>query len=279
LLKKGGAVSVDSTKTRRILAVHGVRTDRDDNIKCHEVLRTLIIDRLNNMPAKFEIEMYKYENINDAAQDKLTKVLDVFLAKLIDKVPFGKLLGSLIDQGIDLVGDVLIKLKEGTTAMVIRDGLIERIEQIYKEGNPLYIVSHSLGSIYAFDAVNELMKKRQYFDRESRRTWPVQALVTMGSPIGLAMFKRNSVKNMGVGRHYFRWINYWARTDPVVSGSFYGKPYDGYHIAERFSTSKEKCGWFIQDRVLDLGKTWLMAHAGYWQDPGIGDDLVTLILS
>jgi hypothetical protein len=272
-------MSVDPLKPRKILAVHGVRTDRDDNIKCHEVLRELIIDRLNNMPVNFEIEMYKYENINDAAQGKLTKVLDVFLTKLIDKVPFGKLLGSLIDQGIDLVGDVLIKLKEGTTAKVIRDGLIERVEEIYEEGNPLYIVAHSLGSIYAFDAVNELMKNRQYFDRESRRTWPVQALVTMGSPIGLAMFKRNTVKNMGVGRHYFRWINYWARTDPVVSGSFYGKPYDGYHIAERFSTSAEKCGWFIQDRVIDLGKTWLMAHAGYWQDPGIGDDLVTLILS
>ena len=272
-------MGVDPTKPRKILAVHGVRTDRDDTIKCHEVLRELIIDRLDNMPVNFEIEMYKYENLNDAAQDRLTKVLDFFLNKLIDKVPFGRLLGSLIDQGLDLVGDVLIKLREGTTALMIRDGLVERVEQIYAEGNPLYIVAHSLGSIYAFDAVNQLIKNTQYYDRNSRRTWPVQALVTMGSPIGLSMFKRRRVRKLGEGRHYFRWINYWARTDPVVSGSFYGKPYAGYQIAERFSTNAEECGWFIQDRVLDLGKTWLMAHAGYWQDPGIGDDLVTVITS
>lgn len=272
-------MSVKSTKPRKILCVHGVQTGRDDDINRHEVLKELIIDRLNNRPLAFEIEMYKYENINDEAQKKLKKVLDVFLKKLTDKVPFGKLLGSIVYQGVDLVGDVLIKLKEGNTARIILNDLIRKIEQIYQEGNPLYIVAHSLGSIYAFDAVNQMIKDSQYFDPNSRRTWPVQALVTMGSPIGLSMFKRKTVKKLGEGRHNFRWINYWARTDPVVSGSFYGKPYEGYQIAERFATNTKECGWFIQDRVLDIGKTWLMAHAGYWQDAGIGDDLVTLISS
>jgi hypothetical protein len=209
----------------------------------------------------------------------MKKVLDVFLLKLTDKIPFGQLLGSLLYQGVDLVADVIIKLKEDSTAKTIGDGLVEKIEQIYQEGYPLYIVAHSLGSIYAFDAVNQLIKNPHYFDRNSRRTWPVQALVTMGSPIGLSMFKRKKVTNIGDGRHFLRWINYWTRTDPVVSGTFYGKPNEGYQIAERFATNTPKCGWFIQDRVLDLGKTWLMAHAGYWEDPGIGDDIVSLISS
>jgi len=272
-------MGVDPLKPRKILCVHGVQTGRDADIDRHDVLRELIIDRLNGRPLVFETEMYKYENLNDQAQAKLKKVLDVFLRKLVDKVPFGKLIGSLIYQGTDLVADVIIKLKEDTTAKMICNRLIDKIEEIYKEGNPLYIVAHSLGSIYAFDAVNQLIKDSQYFDRNSRRTWPVQALVTMGSPIGLSIFKRKTVTNIGDGRHFLRWINYWTRTDPVVSGSFYGKPYAGYQIAERFTTKTSKCGWFIQDRVLDLGKTWLLAHAGYWEDPGIGDDLVTLISS
>ena len=36
-------------------------------------------------------------------------------------------------------------------------------------------------------------------------------------------------------------------------------------------------GWFIQDRVVDVGRAWLAAHVGYWRHPAIGDDLATLI--
>jgi hypothetical protein len=272
-------MSVDPLKPRKILVVHGVQTGRDEDIKSHEIIKELILDRLNGIPLAFDTEMYRYENINDVALGKLKKVLDGFMNKLIAKMPLGGLVGSVLDKGIDVVGDVLIELKDGTACQQIRQGLIDRIEQIYEEGNALYIVAHSLGSIYAFDAVNQLMMNEGYFDRNSRRAWPVQALVTMGSPIGLSMFKRNSIKNLGIGRHYFRWINFWARTDPVVSGSFYGKPYEGYQIAERFIANNPESGWFIQDRVLDIGKTWLMAHTGYWRNAGIGDDLVTLITS
>ncbi|MCK4422017.1 hypothetical protein KAW48_09485 [candidate division WOR-3 bacterium] len=270
-------MGVEPQKPRKILVVHGVQTGRDEDINSHETIRELIINRLNGIPIRFETDIYKYENINDKAQKKLKKILDFFLKRLTDKVPFGKLLGSVVDSGVDLVGDVVIKLKEDSTAMTIRNGLIKKIEKIYNEGNPLYIVAHSLGSIYAFDAVNQLIKDNRYFDRTSRRTWPVQGLITLGSPIGLSMFKRNTVKNLGVGTKYFRWINYWARTDPVVSGNFYGKPHEGYQIAEKFTTDSEKSGWLIQDRVVETGKAWLMAHVGYWDNAAIGDDLVTLI--
>jgi hypothetical protein len=54
-------MSVDSSKPRKILCVHGVQTGRDADIDRHEVLRELINDRLNRRPLKFETEMYKYE--------------------------------------------------------------------------------------------------------------------------------------------------------------------------------------------------------------------------
>lgn len=272
-------MGVDPKKPRKILVVHGVQSGQDKDINLHKDIEELVFSRLVGLPLKFETDIYKYENINDKAQNKLKKILDMFFEKLTDKIPFGKLLGTVIENGVDVVGDVVIKLEEGGTAATIRDGLIEKIENIYDEGNPLYVVAHSLGSIYAFDAVNRLVKDDRYFDRDDRKTWPVQALVTLGSPIGLSMFKRNKVAPFGIGRHYFRWVNYWARTDPVVSGNFYGKPLEGYQIAEKFNIYTEKSGWFIQDRILDIGKTWLMAHTGYWDSGSIGDDLVTLITS
>ncbi len=272
-------MSVDPSKSRKILVVHGVQTGRDKDINAQELIKKLIINRLNGIPVDFDTEMYRYENINDKAQEKLRKTFDLFLSNLTKEISFAKLLGIAVDKGIDLVGDVVIKCRDGSTAKVICDGLIKKIEDIYEEGNPLYIVSHSLGSIYAFDAVNQLIKDERYFNRDSRRTWPVQALVTMGSPIGLSMFDRNVVEELGAGRKYFRWMNYWARTDPVVSGNFYGKPIEKYQIAEKFTTNSETSGWLIQDRVIDTGEAWLMAHIAYWNNADIGDDLITLITS
>ncbi|MFA5032222.1 MAG: hypothetical protein WC614_04300 [bacterium] len=274
-------MSVDPKKPRKILVVHGVQAGKDNDINSHDGIKKLILSRLTpeQLPmVKFETEMYRYENINDNAQRSLKKVLGIFLVDLLGKIPIGSLAGKLVENGVDVVGDVIINIQEGSTATIIRDGLINRIEKIYEEGNPLYIVAHSLGTIYAFDAVNKLIANKKYFDRNSRTTWPVQALVTLGSPIGLSMFNRNTVKKFQPGSRYFRWVNYWARTDPVVSGNFYGKPVEKYQIAEKFSTNPNS-GWVIQDRVIDSKKAWLWAHISYWNDSGIGDDLVSLITS
>jgi hypothetical protein len=273
-------MAVDSKKPRKILVVHGVQAGTDEDIDSDKKIKELVISRLAGTPVQFDTDIYKYENINDAAQEKLKKVLNYFSQALTSQTILGGLLGKLVESGVDLIGDVVISLKDGDTAKIIIKGLIEKIEKIYEEGNPLYLVAHSLGSIYSFDAINQLIKNDNgYFDRNNRKTWPVQALVTMGSPIGLAMFNRNHVEEFGHGQKFFRWINYWARTDPVVTGSFYGKPQEGYQIAEKFTVNAETSGWFIQDRVVDIGKAWLMAHISYWDHPGIGDDLATLITS
>ncbi|MBT3877775.1 MAG: hypothetical protein HOI47_29175 [Candidatus Scalindua sp.] len=271
-------MTVDPQKPRKILVIHGVQTGTDEDIDSDQKIKELVINRLAGTHIQFDTDIYKYEGISDDALERQKKVFGFLTKALTCQTPFSGLLGILVESGVDLIGDVVISLREGDTASIIGDGLIRKILEIYDEGNPLYIVAHSLGTIYAFDAVNKLIKAENgYFDREHRKTWPVQAMVTMGSPIGLSMFGRNAVVEFGVGRKYFRWINYWARTDPVVSGSFYGKPQEGYQIAEKFTTSTEASGWFIQDRVVDTGKAWLMAHMSYWDHPGIGDDLATLI--
>lgn len=262
---------VDSTKPRRILVVHGVQAGSDEGQNQHEDIKKLIEIRLNGAPLDFETTLYRYENINDKAQRLLRTVLKLFVKNIIAE--------QAIDLTIDVVGDVVIALHDGSTAYTIRQGLVNRIVEIYDEGNPLYLVAHSLGTIYAFDAVNQLIGTEGYFDRDDRKTWPVQGLVTLGSPLGLRMFRRNKIKPLGEGTKskFLRWTNYWDRTDPVVTGSFYGKPNAGYTIVERFATDSAECGWIIQDKVVDVGKAWLESHVGYWSHPGLGDDLVNLL--
>lgn len=267
-------MSVDPAKERKILIVHGVQLGSDKDQKQDQVITELVNNRLGNLPLDFKSELYTYENINDAAHKKFKR-----LSKLISKTPIGKIVA---DKAIDLIGDVVTSLLDKSTAAKIRGGLRKEILKHYNNGNPCYVVAHSLGSIYAFDVINELMRENNYFDRGSRKTWPVQGMMTIGSPIGLPMFKstgRKKVTNLGPGNKWFRWVNFWDRTDPVVSGNIFGKKIQGYEIAEKYQTDSKEQGWVIRDKSIDTGKVWLMSHVSYWDNPIVGDSLVDMITS
>lgn len=264
-------MSVNPKKPRKVLVVHGVQTGSDAGLNQHKQIRELINNRLGSVPLKFQTEMYRYENINDRAQRRYKQ-----LVSLLVKTPVGKVVAA---TAFDLIADVVTSVLDTSTAAKIRAGLRAQILDIYQRGNPCYLVAHSLGTIYAFDVVNELMREEGLFERDSRRTWPVQGLVTLGSPIGLAMFRkgRTRVSKLGPGNKWFRWVNYWDRTDPVVSGSIFGKQLTGYQIAEKYQTDDPKQGWVIRDRAVDTGRVWLMAHTAYWDNPSVGDGLVDMI--
>jgi hypothetical protein len=262
-------MSVDPKKQRKILVVHGVQTSSDNEQNQDELVTNLIKNRLGSIPLKFKTELYRYENVNDAAQKKYKQ-----LASLIVKTPVGKIIA---DKAIDLIGDVVTSYLATSTAADIRAGLKARILEIFSEGYPCYLVAHSLGTIYAFDVLKELMLENEYFHRGSRKTWPVQGLLTLGSPIGLTMFKQNGrdeVAALGAGDKWFRWVNFWDRTDPVVSGNIFGQQLNGYEIAEKYQSHSPKQGWVIRDKAVDTGKVWLMSHVAYWDNPIVGDSLV-----
>jgi hypothetical protein len=257
---------------RKILVVHGVQTGEDEDLDNDIRVTQLIQRRLGNTPLAYACELYRYEDINDSRQQKLERLI-----QLIVKSPVGSILSRM---ALDLVGDVAINLAAGSTAFHIRQGLRNKILETYEAGNPCYLVAHSLGSIYAFDVINELMREEHFFDRSSRRSWPVQALVTIGSPIGLGMFRiagRRTVARMGVGDKWFKWLNYWDRTDPVVSGHIFGTRLNGFDVAEKFTSSDSRQGWVIRDIDVDTGKVWLLAHVAYWNSPAFGDGLFNVV--
>jgi hypothetical protein len=276
-------MSVDPRKPREILVVHGVQFESDVDLKQHELVRDLLNAHLNGIPVPFTTDLYRYEGLNDKAYSGLESLLSAVLGALLSKVPLSDMIVDGVAKVMDLVTDVVISLQNGSTAHAIRDALCARIMQRYtNESGPLYLVAHSLGSIYALDAVNQLIRTRPdgVFDRDRRKTWPVQGLVTFGSPIGLGIFnERRRLAPLGPGRKWFRWYNYWCRTDPVVSGSFYGHRLAGYRVAERFRSIDPNQGWIVHDRVVDSGEAWLPAHLSYWKYPVLGDDLITFISS
>ncbi len=263
---------VNPTKPRTVLVVHGVQVSSDKKLDQDKKIDELLRRRLGNIPLDIKTELYRYENLNDATLKKFNKLINI-----IAKTKVGAVLAKTV---LDLVGDVVINLADGSTAAKIRTGLRERILQTYDSGNPCYVVAHSLGSIYAFDVINELMKDNDLFLRDSRKTWPVQGFITIGSPIGLGMFRtkgRRAVSQLGTGDKWFRWSNYWDRTDPVVSGNIFGKQLNGFDIAEKYQTDNLNQGWVIRDIDVDTGKGWLMAHVAYWDSPFVGDGLFNMV--
>lgn len=266
-------MAVDPSKKKIILVVHGVQLGEDNEFDQDEVIEDLVRSRLGDTHIDFGVDLYRYENLNDAKLNKLKK-----LSRFIMSSPVGSILLKSI---IDIAGDVVISLANNSTANTIRQKLKETILGYYNNGHPLYIVAHSLGTIYAFDIVNELISDNNYFDRNNPLEWPVQGMVTMGSPIGLPMFKatgRNNARNLGAGQFNFKWMNYYDVNDPVVSGNIFGKRLSNYKIAEAYRKGTPTQGWFIRDFPTDTGKTWLLAHTGYWNIASVGEGIVNMMV-
>ena len=141
------------------------------------------------------------------------------------------------------------------------------------------IISHSLGSVIAFDYAFSLLepkKKNQkpYFSFTSNNLTQgdleklqkgFQHLITFGSPIALFWMRNKdlwdnnfaALKNpiKGEGR---LWLNYWDNDDLVA------------YPLEKFFEGKEG---HIDDIRVETGLTMPWAHTGYWKDSELINDL------
>ena len=126
---------IDPAKQRKIIVVHGVQTGDDKELHQDDAVRQLLASRLGDLDVDYAVDLYKYENIADRALNKY---------KDLSKVLISNTAGSVLAQPIiDLVGDVVISLLQGSTADTIRNGLEAKITEYYNQGHPCYIVAPS----------------------------------------------------------------------------------------------------------------------------------------
>ena len=275
---------VDFKKDAHILAVHGVQVGTDKKITSDDKIRTLVTKSLaaSHLDKKFAVSGFFYEDINDDAQK--------FYQLIGSAITNGKpLVGKLLKTVIDLAGDVVTAAKNTSTAKKIRNKLRKQILESFKTGNQLVVVSHSLGTVYALDVVNELIRTDGFFNGDDRNTWPVQGLVTMGSPLGLDLdlggikiFEKRKIETIqNADFRVMRWHNFFNRLDPVVSGNVFGKPIElkgaKGPVEKRYGADVMASHWSLQGHVVVSKNQWLLSHTAYWKNPRIGDRLVDIL--
>ena len=263
---------IDPNKQRKIVVVHGVQVGDDDDLHQDEMVARLFASRLGGVDIDYAVDLYKYENMNNEVLDPLQRIV-----KQLVTTPAGKLLSGPI---IDLVGDVVISLSKNAIAERIRQGLEDRIMGYYAQGHPCYVLAHSLGTVYSFDVINRLMQRDDIFDANDMLSWPVISWMTLGSPLGLGMFKvtgRDHLSNLGDGEYAFRWRNYFDPNDPIVSGNIFGANSNIEKIAELYREPGSEQGWRIDDYEINTGMLHLLAHTAYWDLPIVGNGLVAML--
>lgn len=264
-------MSIEFTKKKQVLVIHGVQAGDDADLRQHEAIRKNVIKHLGGIAMPFETDIFKYEDINDEASFVVKKALAALTGN--------RIAGWTVEQAVDVAGDVAIALLKGPTYELIKERFKARILASYDRQEPLFIVAHGLGTIYAFDAVNDLMKQDGLFRWNGRETRPVQGLITLGSPIALDLFERDwrsmadlvpaGLKVDNESR-LFPWINCWDPTDPIVSGSLAGLPSDAEQFTGKFGDKPYYLGWDVRSRTVITGTGHLAAHTAYWNNADVG---------
>ena len=272
-------MKVDYSRPNKILVIHGVQRGDDDDQTQDAYIKTNVGDQLDNLGIPFEVDIFKYESINDRAYNVVKKALSALTNNLIA--------GWVVQEAVDAIGDVALALSEGDVYYEIKSKFRSRILDSFSEGSPLFIVAHSLGSIYAFDVVNEIMREPNCFLHNQTETRPVQGLLTIGSPLALDLFERdwqdvtNLVpKGQSVDDDFrlFPWRNYWDPTDPIVTGSIIGLPWNERQFKDKFGDKLFDLGWDARSRSIITGEAHVKAHTAYWRDPSVGLGIRQLIV-
>jgi hypothetical protein len=272
-------MALDFTKPKKILVIHGVQRGENDDQTQDTVIKATVLEQLDSLGLPFSVDIFKYEDINDRATALTKRALSALTGNMIA--------GWVVEGAVDIIGDVAIALSEGDTYDEIKTGFRAKIMESYAQGEPLFIIAHSLGSIYAFDVINELMKEDGVFLYNQVETRPVSGLITIGSPLALDLFERDwqDMTNLvpadqviDDNSRLFPWRNYWDPTDPIVSGSMVGLPWNEGQFKEKFGDKPYDLGWDLRSRSVITGKAHIVAHTAYWTDPSVGLGIRQLIV-
>lgn len=278
-------MAVDLAKPPHIVVVHGVQRGSGMNIKLDRAVSRLV-DRVlkqSHITEDYVVRQYVYEHKND--RHPTVRFANLLATAISRGRP---LAGRALREAIDLVGDVVINATDSSTASEIRAGLADFILQSHDQGHRVLLIGHSLGSVYALQTLNDLIRNGGLFEGDDRRFWAAQGLVTFGSPLGLdielpgiRIFPKVAIEAVPSDVERLPWHNFYSRHDPVVSGRVFGTrvEVEGSEgpTERRYRDGTDAAGWLLHGHFVNTGVKWLLAHTAYWKDPTVGVRLVSML--
>ncbi|NHA14113.1 hypothetical protein [Thioalkalivibrio sp. XN279] len=277
---------VDLHKPPHLIVVHGAQRGRARQLRHDRAVSKLVNDALvaSGISENYTVRQYVYEDRKDRHPTvRLGKLVSLAIAR-------GRpLAGLALATAVDLVGDVLLSIADGSTAQQVRAGLKASILESHAAGHRVLVVAHSLGTLYALQAVNELVNESpQHFAGNDRRLWATQGLVTLGSPLGLDfrlfglhVFPRFPLSTLPSDCERFPWHNFFSRHDPVVTGRVFGEcmvcTEAESPVERRYRPHADAAGWLLNGHHVRTRTRWLTAHAAYWTAPAVGEQLVGML--
>lgn len=160
---------------------------------------------------------------------------------------------SALDAVLDL--PIYLGKDKGTE---IRAEIFKKIDEAMSRGvEGVVLVGHSLGSVIAFDVLQEELKKGM----NAR----IKALVTLGSPLEWVSKVRNAMTGETAAHtfdvHGTQWFNYYDPQDPVpLRRALNGEMFKGVKNEKDVS-----------------GEILISAHCAYWKSPRIAAKIVELM--
>jgi hypothetical protein len=260
-----------------VLVVQDFRIGIESDDSTQSLLKQSHLSKLADLTSidnfHYVIETFTFDNIHSEAVDSFRAMSESIYSSPPNSI--------ITPATLALINDVVNSLNSSSTAHEIRLGLKEKILQIYRQGNPLYLVAQGLSSVIAFDTVNDLMKNPAYFDRRDPLTWPVQGLLTLGSPLAAELFnieQSREITSLGKGPFVFNWRNYFDTSDPFALGQVFGSLIKNNSIESRFMASIKQHGWFVKDYPIYTPVEGYETHSAYWDNSDVGEALLNMML-
>jgi hypothetical protein len=187
----------------------------------------------------------------------------------------------------NFLGDVVAYVSEDVNVVrrTVWKQIWERLEQPIIEEDCVYsIISHSLGTVVAFDYLFDLFNRNKLFIEDDKyKELPIDKLqnkfrnfFTLGSPIGLFMLRKDNLWNEEkpfktlinpIAGDHRRWLNIYDIDDFVA-----------YPLAELFYKNPKNTRTRIVDKKVNTGWTAIDSHVKYWHDNEVAQ-LIADILS
>jgi len=255
-----------SEQKRDIVFIHGIQIGDDEALGDYSKRVKTSLESRDNVAVNTARCISTYwasvaEEHTEKWEERAKSAVELFTG------PLGVLAGPAVKALIDLVGDVFI-YRLGTAATEIRKAVRDQLKEA---SNPI-VVAHSLGSVIAYDLLEEDINAGKYSGPKDK--WPFRGMVTFGSPLNLSLFYEQRRKRFSKEfSDWFDWYNLSDKNDPVVTGNVFGIA-DSPMLFERYENHATQLN--IRDRFANSG-FHVSAHTSYWQHPTVTRCIAKLV--